>query len=433
MEARILKNSSHGARRVEFWWLCALILSFYYELSLVELTSFDRVNPRLFDIVFIGGVVFVWLPFKRRVELPIQFRKWAAIVATFTLCSLIWTICWLSSDYGKFSLFFAFKYIIGLCCIYMVVRIPLCSKQKNIIHHIILVGGIFVGTYAVWEYFQGSTFREIAGGKKVFLNKGTILGPLGHTYFHISMISTLSFSMAASMFMKAKNLKWKLIYLGTALIGTWPAFFCGSRVAVISVGVALVWIFSASTKSKIILIIIIVICVLSFEAINPQIPTNNNLTFSRFQRMEDVSYNTVFSRITLSGYELDMYRWQGWLIPFIGAGFGVAPHSDGNGDLNYRVGYGIHNCYLYAFEQGGIVAFVLFISFLRQCWRGIGLQKNSTITEDRVFAIGMSAFFVALLCASWTGQVFWLTSGTENLTIYIVILLILANKKSVHI
>ena len=58
-----------------------------------------------------------------------------------------------------------------------------------------------------------------------------------------------------------------------------------------------------------------------------------------------------------------LYSWQGWRLPVFGGGFYAVPQME-QGELVYRQGYGIHNIYLFPVEQGGVLAFVLFVDVL---------------------------------------------------------------------
>ena len=129
----------------------------------------------------------------------------------------------------------------------------------------------------------------------------------------------------------------------------------------------------------------------------------------------------------IQGYTLELYQWQGWLLPLIGGGFYVVPHTLGS-SLHYRVGYGIHNGYLFPLEQGGVLAFVLFIAFLVICFKQLRIMKCSMIHQDASFAMGMWLYFVILLLRNWVGGPLWLSVGSENFGTFLVLLIILACK-----
>jgi len=119
------------------------------------------------------------------------------------------------------------------------------------------------------------------------------------------------------------------------------------------------------------------------------------------------------------------YRWQSWRLPFFGGGFYAVPYFK-NGELYYQRGFGFHNAYFFAFEQGGILAFLLFMAFLIVAFRDLVRMVKHGMPEDRAFALGMLVFMIAFLPILWGGQVFWRGFGTENCNAYIVLLLVLA-------
>jgi O-antigen ligase len=101
-----------------------------------------------------------------------------------------------------------------------------------------------------------------------------------------------------------------------------------------------------------------------------------------------------------------------------------------HGELSFRRGYGIHNIYLFSLEQGGIAAMVLFLSFVVVCLKQLRRMTELPASEDQAFALGMWVFFLGLLLLGWAGQVFWRGFGTENLNCYILVLLVLATKRT---
>jgi hypothetical protein len=119
----------------------------------------------------------------------------------------------------------------------------------------------------------------------------------------------------------------------------------------------------------------------------------------------------------------------GAVMPFIGSGFYVSPvniaYSSkyafvGDHGETYRVGYGIHNMYLFPFEQGGVVAFILFIMFLLSVHRGLKRACKETSPVNKGLAVGTRAFFYAMLIIGIGGQVFWNFDGNGNLLVYLI-------------
>jgi hypothetical protein len=101
-------------------WLLALVLSFCYERPLAELSPYDRINPRLFDLVFLVGLALLLFSRHRApLRLSKPLRVWAALVLWFCICAVIYTIFLLPIEQGMFSLFFAGRYVQGLVVLYL--------------------------------------------------------------------------------------------------------------------------------------------------------------------------------------------------------------------------------------------------------------------------------------------------------------------------
>ena len=125
------------------------------------------------------------------------------------------------------------------------------------------------------------------------------------------------------------------------------------------------------------------------------------------------------------------YSWQGARLPVFGGGFYAVPHSNGPRIAKYRIGYGIHNAFLFPFEQGGIPAFVLFLIFvsvtIKYCWRATRFPNET----DKQFAVGVICVGAAFLPCMWVGQIFWRGFGTENFNTMLVVLFVLAIQPAV--
>jgi len=423
------------ARRWEFRWLCGLILSFAYELPIWYATSYDRVNPRLFDVMFFVGVLTVLPNLRRGVRLPPLFRIWAYLVAVFCFCALVWASGILPWKYGQFSLFFAGRYIQGLIAIYIAARIPLDARQKRIIHYMIVAGGVFVALYAIPQYNRIGTIEStewtISGDKTVTTFGRVVFGPLSRAYFHIAIFSALSFAMALALVPTAKNAWRRWCCLGVALFVAWPALACGSRSGIAGVGIVLLSIVYFRPKLIATLSLVVIAAALFIYLADVDFKSVEldevSLSFRRLQGYSGDSHNSILNRV-IRGYSINQYMWDGLPVPFIGAGFYVAPVNTDAG-LVYRVGYGIHNGYMFAFEQGGIMAFLLFLMFLVCAMLSLNRIQKFSSPIDSGFALGALALLIALLAIALGGHVFWLGFNTANLNTYIVLLLVLATRR----
>jgi hypothetical protein len=419
----------------QFLWLCALVLSFCYERPLAELTAMDRVNPRFFDVVFLIGVFGILPGLTARRPLIQPFKYWIGIVAVFCVCAAVWSP-FFPFYYGKYSIFFALKYLQGLLAVYMALQIPISTQQKKILHYMVIIGGIVVALYAVPGYQRGGGRLIFAKGEKELeYTQGAFFSSLGLNYFHVAMFSTLSSVMAIAMVNQARTTFGSLFWFGLGVFVGWPAFFCGARAGVVGClfGWAAVWFFSKASAKGFLLATGILAFSFMFLFARGKAPLEylieKSVGIKRLVTIEQqVGRGAILERLeAMSPRRLALYKWQGLRVPFIGAGFYVAPHTQEDGTRRYRVGYGIHNSYLFALEQGGLAAFVLFFMFLYSCWRHLHVMiKPSQYPSDRAFAIGMYAYLAALVPVMLGGQVFWHGFGKVNYNSYTILLFMLA-------
>ncbi len=423
-----------GATKRQFLWLCALFLSFCYELPLVELTSMDRVNPRLFDVVFLAGLFFIYPTIDRTIPTPKLFKIWVGIVAIFGFCAAAWTL-WVPFEHIKFSWFFLFRYVQGLVTVYMVIKIPLSSRQKKILHYLVVVGGVVVALYAVPEYVRGGTVKMAMKKteKEVIVAEGVLLSCLGPNNFHLAQFSAMASVMTLAFFHAAKTSVTKFLCFALGAFVSWPAFFCGSRGGMVAVGLSwgFLFLFSKfSFKANVIILMVLaffIIAVLSPQLLSVSYLREKSLTFDRFFGKREAGTGEIFHGFDFNMEMVRGYRWQGWRIPFIGAGFGFAPVTYPDGTMVYRHSFGIHNSYLFALEQGGLGVFVLFIVFLVVCSKSLKrMRKWPSNKSDYAFALGMHSYFFAILVVMLPGQIFWRGFGSVNFNTYLIMLFILA-------
>jgi len=419
-------------------WFCLVLLSFCYELTVLELFSADRANIRLFDIAFFLGVLTVYPNVRNRLSSKSKlYTTWRWIILVFAICAISWTpiFPW---EYARVSLFYIYKYGQGLFVLYLITKIEITSKQKRLLHFCVIIGGIVVATYAIPEYLRGGTSERVAvagADKVVKITEGALLSCLGPTYFHIAMFCPLASVMAISYSQSMKNVLAKYLILAIGIFVSWPAFFCGARTGIAAVAICwgCLFLFGKSSLKVSVVIVLLIASVLLYIK-NPDILSletfkRKSLTMQRIEHFESVGKNTLSERITLTFYKLSLYRWQGAAIPFIGAGLYIAPHTYASGYHYFRVDYGVHNLYLFAFEQGGLAAFILFFIFLFACRKSLKtMRKYYDNDTDKAFADGMYAFFYAIIIVGMAGQVFWMGFGTENFNAYLLILFALAIK-----
>lgn len=414
-----------------FYWLIGLLLSFAHERPLVVLTSMDRLNPRAFDVMVVIGILFVLPVVPRREKLPHQFSLWAGIVWGYVLCAVLYSAFLLPDEYAYFSLFFAAKYIEGLIAIYIALKIPLSEQRRRLILWALVCGGIYVAVYCIFEYLGGQkgAVVEIAPGKFVQYSEQVLTGPLGYSYFHIAQLSSLCAVLALSLIeVYKRNVQRWAVIATSAFIGG-PLLFSGSRTGfgllVISMLLAIPLLRGVRTA------VFGATVAVGFVATLLAMPGNldfleDSTTFARISESEG-THNGASNRLLLGlDFNLDDYKW-GAIMPLMGGGFYVVPRLEGATD-NYRVGYGVHNTYLFPFEQGGLAVAVLFLMFLSSSIRGLGRVAKHAVGARRALAVALLAYLLASLPAYFAGQIFWMGFETVHFNACIVLMVLIALK-----
>lgn len=425
------KTKPMSASKRELLWLIGLILSFAHERPILILTSMDRINPRLFDVMVVIGILFVLPGLRRSVRPPRGFYHWARIVTIFVCCAIIYAAVLLPFEYGKFSLFFAAKYIEGLLAIYIAVRIPLSQQQKRKVMWSIAIGGTYVAAYSIYQYHTPTAGQmvEIAPGKFVSYYTNILTGPLGYSYFHIAQFSSLAAIVTLALIETVNGIAMRGGIVALTGFVSWPLLFSGSRTGLallvlsLSAGVLLL----RGARSRVIILLVAIGSALTVvTGVTNLTMLEESTTFSRLVESEG-SGNSIENRLaSIFWFDLDKYKW-GAVMPLIGAGFYVAPTIDGNSE-NYRVGYGFHNTYLFALEQGGILALAAFFYFLYKTIRNLNLVRKVGAASDHAFAIAALSYILASLPLYLAGQIFWMGFGTGHFNALILIVLLIASK-----
>jgi len=437
--ARTVPIEYKSALRWHFVWLCLLVASFCYEIPLYIATPYDRANPRLFDIVLLIGLLTVSPRFWWHEANSSVVSLWTRVVLVFCFCACVWTVLWLPWEQGQFSLFFAAKYLEGLLAVRLVDGIPLSPKQKRNLLHLFLAGAIFVTVYSIPQYLSTSTTTaiDLTPEKSISIVRGTILGPLGRTYFHIAQFSILAMSLSFACACTEKRIAKTWIYLFVGSLVAWPATVCGARVGLLGVMFVILFyllISSLFRRAAVAAIPLVLLGVYVFQADHSKhfSLADSSLSFERLVDLENDTQNydkSLDGRLknALLNFRLSDYQFGGLLLPLFGGGFYVAPVVEG-GSLRYRVDYGVHNIYVFAFEQGGTAALILFLFFMIKCFRKLSSLRRTAEPETATFALGMLCFLTITAIAGMAGQIFWMGFGTVHFNVCVLVMVVIACK-----
>jgi hypothetical protein len=416
-------------------WLWLLFFSFAYEFPLVELTSFDRVNPRLFDIAMIFGI---FLLFKSgKIVLNKIFKIWLWLIAWFTVC-VIFGLFFYSYplEINSYMVYFLIEYYKGVVVVLIFLSIPYKKYNFNDIIFPLVIGGIFVAIYSIFESSSATTEVLISGGKIVGKASYAIWGPFGGaTYFELANFLPLVVGILYSMSLTKSGFQ-SLFLLTLTIFVSWPSLFSGSRtslfLAILVVLLVSVQNIKKGLKGLSKLLLLLIVFELSANLFSNS-SFGENEAIDRAQSFErsdtTASHNSIKDRfLQLTNFPLQRYDQD--LTALFGAGFYVAPI-----DGRFRIGYGIHNIYLFPLEQAGIVAFLIFVYFLYSINKifieSIKIMKSSF--KEYYFIIAVKAYFYSMLVAGLFGShIFWRGFNTNNhntlkILLFVIIAMLVKN------
>lgn len=404
-------------------WPILLLISFAYELPFLKFSGIDRFNLRLFDVCFILGLFI----FGNKIFRPTKnviVKNWEYIVLWMIVC----VACYFLINpimYSLFSAFYLWKYIEGILVVRMFF---LCKDYITIkdIQNIFIWVGVFIALYSIPQYMSKDFFQiELAEGHPIIYPPGTILGPYNTTYFALAQIVPICSLFTLFKIIEARGTIRVIAYGLLFFFISFPAVCCGSRTALV------LWFFSLVGlliyKKKILEMIIL--CVFSFISLTAisfyqnlsleQFLLKNSYTLSRSQELEDSNESSTVRQRVLMGatYEFSKYD-NSVLLPILGGGFYVAPIA-----AKYRVGYGAHNNYVFAFEQLGILGLVLYLYFL---FKFLVLAKRN---KSNMIALIMVPYIFSLLFVGFSGQTFWRGFGNGNTNTLLILLMALSLEK----
>ena len=394
-------------------WIFLVVFSFFYELPLVALT-FDRLNPRLLDVVFIIGVIIYLVNRPAKPKANQVYTKWRWIVFWFLVCAIFSAVFLLPSTYKLFCLLAAFRYLESLILLKITLSMPI---DKKVVFNAAYLGLLLDSVYCIFQYGH-PTVREISPGN--FVTVEYLTGPLSSSYFEISqllpMAAILILALVEEIVMSRTK---RLFFQISTILMCWPLLFTGSRTGLL-LGLISMIVFLIFRKNRNYFLIIAMVG-MSVVIINHfDKETSVLYTITRAMSLEENEHDNIDERIEVARmFDFESYD-NALMMPFFGAGFDVAPVKG-----NYRVDYGVHSMYLYPLEQSGVIGFILFISFIWFCLKYF--YKKRTINP---LVMGAFAYLVAMMITGIGAHNFWREFSSGNVNTFIVLVFCLAYKFS---
>ncbi len=405
-------------------WLYLLLFSFAYEKPLIILSSMDKLNPRLFDIVLILGLLFTYgnkSSFNDEI-----YKKWCSIIAWFSICVMLGFLLFnIALDTKFFMLYYLLEYYKGVLALFILFKIPSGRVSLDDVFYPIIYGGVFVSLYCVYEITVG--IEQVVLSDSLVLNKPRWLvwGPFVGAYFHIAVYMPLVTTLLFSKLVSSKGGKWGWFVL--FIFCSWPIFFCGSRTAIFLWLVTILCVTYYNKKNRFVFFVGLASVIPLIFVIFTSKSLSGNDTINRLQSFESSASthadNSIVSRaLYAANFGLTKYD-EHTLLPIIGGGFYVAPVEG-----NARIGYGFHNIYFFIFEQSGFIGVLLFlvfiISFLKKGLRFLNIEYEDTYYW---FILAVVAYMVSSLILGWAGHTFWRGFATSNFNTLRVLLLVVAS------
>ena len=406
-------------RKIQFIWFVSLLCSFGYELPLFIVSSIDKFNPRLYDVLFVLGLFIfntkILTPNKNRV-----LNIWGKTIIWMSICAFI-TFLIVPHKYGIYSIYYAFRYFQG----YLIIKMLFLCREFIKIHTlevIFIVIGLIVSVFSIPQYLGRTSVALEASPDQVFsVSSGIMIGPYSSTYFALAQIIPICLLFCINRILRNKKqfLWWAPCALLFLFIGT----NCGSRTAfLLTVGGLLVYFLVLSPgKTSIIALTSLGILLAIWGGHSGGLSSledkffSENATLAREKELEGTT-DSASSRVDYyKGFKFETYDLN-TMMPICGSGFYVSPING-----RYRVGYGFHNNYIFAVEQMGILGLLLFLILLFVVLRGSYSARHNNDVGKVMFA-----FTLVLCVANMTGQIFWQGFGTCDMNTLVVFLMALS-------
>jgi hypothetical protein len=416
----------------EFIWLILILLSFAYELPIITISSYDRLNPRIFDFLAIFGIMYFYP--KRFLNLKSEetyLKIWVLLILWFTICAFIWVLFFLPKELGQYSIYRIIKYIESLMVLLIISKLDINKPQKKIIIYTMILAGIFTSFFALLEHLG------LINMEKYYIGTGFLMGPYSESYFQIGQYLPLFFSFTYYEFIFSKrNIKDILLLANIGLI-IYILLNVGSRTGIgyLILIILVSPIITKGKRKKCLVFIIFVIVFISLAALNHLINLKELKIVSRIEMLE---MNKRYEEDSMKERMLYPFKFRvseyqaGWKLLIIGAGFYVSARDVGLGYYFPRIDYGYHSIYLFPLEQSGVIGFTLFTIFIVLVFRYFMIKHKTYVGIDYELLLAVFAYYIAMLIIGIGGHNFWQGFASGNVNTLILISIILAFKKSVY-
>lgn len=402
-----------------------MLCSFGYGLPILVISGMDKLNPRLYDIVFIMGLFLFSKKIFTKDTNPVMII-WRKTIIWMLVCALI-TFVLVPSTVGVFSLYYWFKYFQGYLVVKML-RECLSFTNIRLLEYVFIGIGLFVSYYSIPQFFGLDPVEvEIAEGKTYTVAAGMMVGPYSSTYFALAQIMPFCLLFCVNHIIRES--KHRIIFVAIAILFFFVGTYCGSRTAfLLTAGSLLVFCFIHSPSKFISFSAIVVLSICLLFALSGQFRgavddfIEGNQTLERAQSLNDDEEDSSKARMSIyKDFRISEYDY-GLLMPFVGSGFYVSPKLG-----SFRIGYGFHNNYVFAFEQLGIYGLYLFLILLLRV-----LKVSNKYRKKNDISKMVLAFTLVLCVANMAGQIFWQGFGTCEMNTLIIYLMALSVEPSIQ-
>lgn len=404
-------------------------MSFSYDKALVNLTGMDRLNPRLIDITV---ALIVLLRYKQLIN-PVKSEFvsiFSLLLSWMFVCVFFWSFFIPDKDIVFFSWFYLIKYFEVFIVLRFLASVNYGGYDLKQAYKLLLVCGLLVSGRAFVELVSLETEYVLSTGKIVYHRPGTLMSWLGSTYHHLTFYASLMFSLNLAVISTIKSRLKIFIVVMLTLLTMWPMLFSGARTGIVGLFFMLGYFFLKDRRvRRVILSVLIFFVFLLATNFSAEDVSQYSSTLQRVEEFDSNYEQSVTGRLSGRVYDLSLYSWQGPKMFLFGGGFYVVPHLI-DSTLKYRVGYGVHNSYLFPFEQGGIVMFIFSLILYYSIWKRIIQKSYCSDVNSVLLRAGRAYFLFQMLSGFVGGNTIWMSVGMETMTFMSSSLYLLLEKSS---